>query len=297
MAVQAANVVPEEGSALKKKPCSDEKPQSDEARRPHEARDADSNGADATWTKGHGFPQSMPQQLQNACVRQGWDLERARHVYSVMLDAAEEIANQSKPLPSSTPHLLQTPYPMMDPDGCVHADPRWTAPEDWTQGQKDRYGDETIIADVKQLFELMRTTFGRIRTKAFRIPFITKSCHQCQYQGVWHLCQCADLQCEHNSKNSKKVHACSNFVCNTCLQDHYTTVAISTEELQRICPMCRGICICRRHLRETTSRARLHQRPMLAAPVHYVLQYPLLPDRCSAPPSAFSCCSPLLPRV
>lgn len=125
------------------------------------------------------------------------------------------------------------------------------------------YKDKETINDVKKMFELKSSVSNRMTMKGYRVPFITKSCHQCQYQGVWYQCDCDDPDCEHNKKTNTPSknppgQPCSQFVCVFCLQDHYSTIGVSIQELKRICPTCRGICICRRHLRERTSSAALH---------------------------------------
>lgn len=141
-----------------------------------------------------------------------------------------------------------------------HAGPqRHFGADVWLQNQTARYKDEQTIKDIQRLFELASRTLNRLVLKSFRIPFITKSCHQCQYQGVWYICQCEDPSCEHVPKNRQSkcgtAPVCNQFVCTCCIQEHYSTMGISTAELQRICPACRGLCICRKHLREKTARA------------------------------------------
>lgn len=145
-----------------------------------------------------------------------------------------------------------------DPFQWHAASQRHFSADVWVREQKARYKDDEAIADIQQLFELASKTFNRLLLKSFRIPFITKSCHQCQYQGVWYICQCDDPNCEHvpkNRQNAATVPACNQFVCTICIQEHYSGMGISAAELRRICPVCRGLCICRKHLREKTARA------------------------------------------
>lgn len=142
---------------------------------------------------------------------------------------------------------------------CVCAGIKVVNREDWIAGQKETYRDDETIADVKRMFNLFRDTFGRLFIKGFRVPFITKSCHQCQYQGVWHLCEGKGANVHATRKSAKNGSTaptgCQAFVCDSCIEDHYSTVGISPEELKRVCPVCRGICICRMHLRQRTDRA------------------------------------------
>eukprot|EP00892_Ulva_mutabilis_P010304 jgi/Ulvmu1/7646/UM038_0075.1 len=181
---------------------------------------------------------AMPENIHDEAVKHGWTIQRAQHIYSIMEHGAELSKNQG---------------------------PRQVAKDVWKAEQLECYKSQQTVDDIEEMFALMIKVRGRSNMKGYRVPLVTKSCHQCQYQGVWHLCECDDPSCDHNKKlhqvpNKISAELCSQFVCDICLTEQYSTVAFTKKELQRICPACRGVCICRRHLRETTNRLPLQAR-------------------------------------
>jgi hypothetical protein len=125
--------------------------------------------------------------------------------------------------------------------------------------QLELYGSKDIIRDIQTLFEMKSHVEGAISIKSFRVRYISRSCHQCTYQCVWYPCTCTDKFCEHvgalKGGDEGTNGECSKVICSRCAQEHYAGLKYSIQDLQTLCPPCRGICNCRRHMRQTSNRA------------------------------------------
>ena len=122
--------------------------------------------------------------------------------------------------------------------------------------------DSDAFDDACALFQLLADTSAPA-IKGLKVEGLTTSCHQCGSQCVMDLCegtpQSSGQGCGAAPRPGEERRQCMITVCRRCLQKHYGDPEFTKRGGKVLCPPCRGVCNCRRHLRTLSTRAPLRR--------------------------------------
>lgn len=133
--------------------------------------------------------------------------------------------------------------------------PRTRGAESMRHEQQRIWPQEAELADAQALYSAWFESRSSVHSKSVVILGLTNTCHQCQGQCLFKLCQCQEANC-HGHKDTPA--PCEQVVCRTCVAKQY-----DPEEFQRlasgsyVCPPCRGVCTCAAHFGVISNRALL----------------------------------------